>query len=204
MPDTEENSLSQDLSPYSPTSPIRNNFNSPGSNLSINDIWNLYSQAENKTSPNVTPKASENVINASPRVSGSNLATGDDDFDDDFWDYKDASPGTTFAHESAQESSFNQAPQVNENGLHSSPMVLTPDPINGDDGFEDDSWEFMDATSGSSSQDLTSAIVHRDLLAQLSTKLEPLDYVDFYNKLKDELCNAVIFHVRNLKVVNLL
>ncbi|XP_061338019.1 uncharacterized protein LOC133284900 [Gastrolobium bilobum] len=246
-PDTDEYSVSKDLSPYTPTSPIRNSFNSPVSNISINDlIWNLYSQAEDKTSPNVTPKASENHIHASPEVSGSNLVSGDDDF----WDFKDASPGTRFAHESAQNTSFNHtprvnengqssptvlnsdfindddgfeddswefkdanpgtrsqnqasaidhAPQVNENGLQSSQTVLNSDLIDGDDGFEDDSWEFKDGISGTRSQDQSSAIENRDLPMQLSTELEPIDYREFYSKLKDELCNAVLFHLQNLK-----
>ncbi|TKY52210.1 hypothetical protein E2542_SST23730 [Spatholobus suberectus] len=196
-PDTDEHPVSQDLSPYTPTSPIRNSINSPGSNLSINDlIWNLYNQAENQTSPNVIPKASENQIHASPEVSGSSLVTGDDDF----WDFKDASTGTRFTHESERKTSFNHAPQVYENGLLSSPTVLNSDLTNGDDDFEDDSWEFKDAISETRSQDHASTLDHRDLpLTQLSTKLEQIDYVEFYSKLKDELCNYVLFHLQNLK-----
>ncbi|CAL0316575.1 unnamed protein product [Lupinus luteus] len=201
MPDTVEQTVSQNLSPFAPTSPIKNSTNSPGSNLSINDIWNLYSQAENRTSHNVTPKANENGFDASPRVSGANLDTGDDDFDDGFGDFMDASPGTGFSNESAPKSSFNHAPQVNENGLHSSPTVLNSDLTNGANGFEDGSWEFKDDFSETRSQDQAFAINHRGLPTQLSTKLETLDCVDFYSKMKDELCNAVLFHLRNLKTV---
>lgn len=196
MPDTDEQTVSQDLSPFATTSAIKNGCNSPGFNLSINDIWNLYSQAENKNSPNVTPKANENGFHASPGVSGANSVTGDGDDDDGFGDFMDASPETRFAHESAQKSYFNHAPHDNENGLQASPTVLNSDLINGADDFEDDSWEFKDAISETRSQ--------ADLPTQLSTKLEQLDYVDFYSKLKDELCNAVLFHLQNLKVGNLL
>ncbi|KAJ1387447.1 hypothetical protein SESBI_39969 [Sesbania bispinosa] len=201
-PDTNEQSVSQDLSPYAPTSPIKNSLNSPGSNLSINDlIWNLYNQAENKASPNVTPKASQNQIHASSEMSVSNLDDGDD-FDDDFGDFKVSSPGTRFSQESAQKTPFNHTPvtpQVNENGLQSSPTVLNSDLINGDDGFEDDSWEFKDAISGTRIQDQASTTDHGDLLTQLSTESGPDDYIEFYSKLKDELCNNVLFHLQNLK-----
>ncbi|XP_027365053.1 dentin sialophosphoprotein isoform X2 [Abrus precatorius] len=196
MPDTDELSVSQDLSPYAPTSSIRNGFNSPGSNLSINDlIWNLYSQAENNVSPNVTPKASDNQIHASPKVAGSSLVTSGDNFDDDL-DFKDASPGTRFSHESAQKNPFNHAPLVNES---SNTTVLNSDLTNPDGDFEDDSWEFKDAISGTS-QDQASTLDHQDLSPiPLSTKLELIDYVEFYSKLKDELCNYVMFHLQNIK-----
>lgn len=217
MPDTNEHSKSQDLSPYAPVSPksqdlspfapvspMQNNFNSPGSNLSINDlIWSLYSQTENQTSPNVTPKASENQIHVSPELSSSNLDNSDD-FDDDFGDFKDASPETQFAQESAQTTSFNHPNEFNEYGLQTSLEIFNSDLINDNDGFEDDSWEFKDAISGTSTQDQASTIDHRDLLTQLSTNLEPSDCVEFFSKLKDELCNNVLFHLQNLKVGNLL
>ncbi|KAE9611943.1 hypothetical protein Lal_00048958 [Lupinus albus] len=201
MPDTDEQSESRNLSPFRSTSPIKNSTNSTGSNLSINDIWNLYSQAENRPSPNVTPKANENGFDASPRASGANLDTSNDDFDDGFGDFVDASPGTGFAHESAVKSSFNHAPQVNENGLHSSPTVLNSDLTNGANGFEDGSWESKDAFSETRGQDQASSINHRGLPTQLTTKIETLDYVDFYSKMKYELCNAVLFHLQNLKTV---
>jgi hypothetical protein len=203
IPDTNEHSVSQDLSPYPPVSPMHSNFNSPGSNLSINDlIWTLYSQTENKTSPNVTPKASENQIFVSPEISGSNLDNSDD-FDDDFGDFKNASPETTIPQESSQNTSFNHPTEFNENGLQTSLKDLNSDLINGNDGFEDDSWEFKDAISGTGDQDQASTIDHRDLLTQLSTKLELSDCVEFFSNLKDELCNEVLFHVQNLKVGNL-
>ncbi|KAI5398501.1 hypothetical protein KIW84_064041 [Lathyrus oleraceus] len=199
MPDTNEHLVSQDLSPRAPVSPMQNNINSPGSNLSINDlIWSLYSQSEDKTSPNVTPKANENQIRASPELSGSGLDHSDD-LDDDFGDFKDASPETTLTQESAQNTSLNHPTEVTENGLQTSLDVLNSDLINDNDGFEDDSWEFKDAISGKSTQDQASTIDHRDLLTQLSSKLEPSDCVEFFSTLKDELCNNVLFHLQNLK-----
>ncbi|KAK7277917.1 hypothetical protein RJT34_22936 [Clitoria ternatea] len=199
-PDTDEHSISQDLSPYAPTSTMRNNFNSPGSNLPINDlIWNLYNQAENKTSPNVTSRTNESHIHASPEVSGSSLVASNG-VDDDSWDFKDASTGTRFDNDSAQETSFNHTPQIKENGLQSSPTILNFDLTNDDDDFEDDSWEFKDAISEKRSQDYAPTLDQRNIPpTQLSTKLEQIDYVEFYSKLTDELCNYVLFHLQNLK-----
>ncbi|XP_047158139.1 uncharacterized protein LOC124828806 [Vigna umbellata] len=194
-PDTDEQSVPQDLSHCTPTSPVRNNFNSLASNLSINDIWNLYNQAEKQTSP----KANENQIIALPEVSGSSLVTDNDGLDDDFWDFKDASTESRFTHES-QRTSFSYTSQVNDNGLHSSPTVLNSDLANDEDDFEDDSWEFKDAIYGTQSQDHTSTLDLTDLpVAQLSTKLELSDYAEFYSKLKDELCNYVLSHLQKLK-----
>lgn len=200
-PDTDEQSVPQDLSHCKPTSPVRNNFNSLASNLSINDIWNLYNQAEKQTSP----KASENQILALPEVSGSSLVTGNDVLDDDFGDFKDASTESRFTHKPSQQTSFSYTSQVNDNGLHSSPTVLNSDLTNDEDDFEDDSWEFKDAIYGTQSQDHASTLDLTDLsVTQISTKLEQSDYAEFYSKLKDELCNYVLSHLQKLKVTNLL
>lgn len=197
MADTDEPSVFQGFPPPAPTSSIRS-VTSLGSNLSINDLWNLYSQAEQKTSPNSTPKASENK----QAVLDSNLVAGDDDFNDDSWEFKDASHGTGFGPESMENNSSSHVLQVSGDGQQPSPTVLNPELIDGDDGFEDDSWEFKDAFSVANSQCQASLIDHRDLPTPSSTKLEPPDYVDFYCKLKEELCNAVLFHLHNLKVGN--
>ncbi|XP_054802563.1 uncharacterized protein LOC129306169 isoform X2 [Prosopis cineraria] len=188
-PDTDEHSVFQGFSSDAPASSIRNNFNSAGSNLSISDlIWNLYGQAEQKTS-HVTPEVSENG-QVEP---DSNLVTGDDDFNDDSWEFKDASHGTR-SLESVENTHSNHKPQVSENGLQPLPTVWKPDLIN-----EDESWEFKAALCLADSKYQGSVIDHKDFPLQSSTKVEPPDYVDFYCKLTDELCNAVLFHLQNLK-----
>ncbi|KAF7805127.1 dentin sialophosphoprotein isoform X2 [Senna tora] len=193
-PDTDEHSVFQGFSHHAPASSIRNSFNSPGSNLSINDlIWNLYSQAEHNTSPHSTPKASEN----GQVVVDSNLVTDDDDFNDDSWEFKDATHGTGFGLESVENTFSNHEPQVSEDGQQSLSTVLNPDLINGD--FEDDSWEFKDAFCGANKHNQASVTDHKDLPMQSTTRLEPPDYVDFFSKLKNELCNAILFHLQYLK-----
>lgn len=200
MPDTNEDLVFQGFSTYAPpSSSIRNSSNSPGSNLSFNDlISNLYSQAEHETSPHSTPKASEN----GQVVAESNLVTGDDNLNDDSWEFKDASHVNGLDYESIGITLSNQEPQVSENVPQPLSTVSNSDLINGDDSFEDDSWEFKDASYGTNSHYQASVIDHRDLPMPSSTKLEPPDYVDFYCKLKDELCNVIRFHIQNLKVGN--
>lgn len=199
MPDTGEHSVFQGFSSYAPASSIRNSFNSPGSSLSINDlIWNLYGQAEQKTSHGA-PKASEN----GQAVLDSNLVTGDDDFNDDSWEFKDASHGAR-SLESVEKTHSNHEPQVSENRLQPLTTILKPDLINGGDGSENESWEFKDAFCEEKSKYQGSVTDHKDLPLQSSAKLEPSDCVDFYCKLTDELCNAVLFHLQDLKVDNYL
>lgn len=199
MPDTGEHSVFQGFSSYAPASSIRNSFNSPGSSLSINDlIWNLYGQAEQKTSHG-TPKASEN----GQAVLDSNLVTGDDDFNDDSWEFKDASHGAR-SLESVEKTHSNHEPQVSENRLQPLTTILKPDLINGGDGSENESWKFKDAFCEEKSTYQGSVTDHMDLPLQSSAKLEPSDCVDFYCKLTDELCNAVLFHLQDLKVDNYL
>ncbi|KAK4273478.1 hypothetical protein QN277_021868 [Acacia crassicarpa] len=186
--DTDEHSVSEGFSSFAPASSIRNGFNSPGSSLSINDlIWNLYGQAEQKTSHG-TPKASEN----GQVVLDSNLVTDDDDFNGDSWEFKDASH-VARSLESMEKSHSSYEPQVSENWLQT---ILKPDLINGGDN---ESWEFKDAFCEGKSKYKGSVIDHKDLPLQSSAKLEPSDCVDFYCKLTDELCNAVLFHLQNLK-----
>ncbi|KAK8712539.1 hypothetical protein V6N13_147776 [Hibiscus sabdariffa] len=64
------------------------------SNISINDlISSLYSQAEKKAPLNQISNPSENGLLSSQTVAGSDLANGDEDFDDS-WEFKDAVSGT--------------------------------------------------------------------------------------------------------------
>ncbi|KAI4301806.1 hypothetical protein L6164_035050 [Bauhinia variegata] len=195
-PDTDDHSVDQDFSSYVPTSSIKNSFNSPNSNLPINDlIWNLYSQAEHKASPYSTAKAMENGIHETPAVLHPNLVNSEDDFDGDSWEFVGVSSGTRL---DAQKTLSSLAQEVSING--SQPFaVLNSELSNGDDGFENDSWEFKDSSSGARSQDQASVIDQMNSSLQSSVKLESLGYVDLYCKLKDELCNVILCHLQNLK-----
>lgn len=143
---TDASSIQQDVSIHKPASYTGNSNKAPGSNLSINDlIVSLYSQAQQSTSLNGTPKVSENETPSTTREFKSDFVHHDDDFDDESWEFKDAS----FEFE-AEDQSF--------------------------------ATHFEDATS------------------KYSTKLELHDYVDLYCKLKDASRVVAINHFENLKV----
>lgn len=99
-----------------------------------------------------------------------------------------------------QNASVNHAESPSENGLGSRQQYLesnSADPNDGD--FDDDSWEFKGAFAGTADKDQTS--VPGQLNSHIcSTKVEQKDYVDFYSKIKDELCCLAQWHVCNLKV----
>ena len=194
MPDTDEHSVFQGFSSYAPASSVSNSFNSPGASLSINDLWNLYGQAEQRTSHG-TPKASEN----GEAVVDSNLVTDDDDFNDDSWEFKDASYEAG-SLESVENTYPNHEPQVSENGQQPLTKVSKPDLMNGDVSFENELWEFKDAFCEIQGKNQGPFMDHKDLPLHMSGKLELPDCVDFYCKLTDELCNAVLIHLQNLKV----
>lgn len=144
--ETDASSIQQDVSVHEPVSFTRNGNKAPDSNLSINDlIASLYSQAQQSTSLNDTPKVNENDVPSTTRGSDSDLVYHDDDFDDD-------------------------------------------------------SWEFKDASFDSKAQNQSFATHFEDSASKYSTKLELNDYVDFYCKLKDATRAVAFSHFENLKV----
>lgn len=99
-----------------------------------------------------------------------------------------------------QNASVNHIPKASDNGMHSTTTVFESDLVNIDDDFDEDSWDFKDAVSGTRAEDQSSDIDLVDSQKTLSTTLELNDCVDFYCKLKDELCSVVLCRLDNLKV----
>jgi hypothetical protein len=132
----------QDISPQLSSSKPIDGVKSPHLNISINDlISSLYSQAEHDTGQN----PSGSGLSPANVVIESNLAGDSDDFDDD-------------------------------------------------------SWEFKDASSGIRAEDQASFIGLGEPNTKYSTKIELNDYVDFFCKLKEELHFLALCHLDNLKV----
>uniref|UniRef100_A0A2P2JNB7 Uncharacterized protein LOC105134166 n=1 Tax=Rhizophora mucronata TaxID=61149 RepID=A0A2P2JNB7_RHIMU len=76
--------------------------------------------------------------------------------------------------------------------------VTTSDLANGDDDFDDNSWEFNYATTGNRSEDQTS-ILDLEKSHETYSVNELDDYISFFTKLKDELHNFAVFHHEDLK-----
>ncbi|XP_021653009.2 uncharacterized protein LOC110644506 isoform X2 [Hevea brasiliensis] len=137
--------IHQDISTQKSTSDQRVGIKSPHFNISINDlISNLYSQAEQSHLVNHEQSLSENELDFTKTVMSSNLTNANHDFDDD-------------------------------------------------------SWEFQDASTGARAEDQTSVHGLHECHAKYSTKIELNDYVEFFSKLKDELHYVALCHLENLK-----
>ncbi|XWS57551.1 hypothetical protein CRYUN_Cryun09bG0184200 [Craigia yunnanensis] len=135
--ETDDSLRYEDVSTHKPISP-RAGLKDTHSNISINDlISSLYSQAEKNASLNHISNPSENGV-------GSNLVNGDDDFDND-------------------------------------------------------SWEFKGAVSGTRGENQNSSLGFGDSYEEYSTKTGINDYVDFYSKLTAELCFVALSHLDNMK-----
>lgn len=106
-------------------------------------------------------------------------------------------------------SSTNTVHKSMETQLSLSNAVSSSDVVNGDD-LDDGSWDFKDAEDldGGSwdFKDASQTIVDSESTistigdTHMSTKLKLNSYLDFYSKLKEELCFVTKFHIESLKV----
>ncbi|KAK8486409.1 hypothetical protein V6N13_090854 [Hibiscus sabdariffa] len=94
---------------------------------------------------------------------------------------------------------LNQISKPSENELLSSHIVVGSDLVNGDDNFDDDSWEFKDAVSGTRGENQNPKLGYGESYEKFSTKTELNDYVDLYSKLASELCFVALSHLDNMK-----
>lgn len=93
----------------------------------------------------------------------------------------------------------NNAPNPSDHGMHSTFTAFESDTVNNDDDFDEYSWDFKAAISGTGAEDQSSDVDLGDSQKKLSTTLEINDCLDFYCKLKDKLCSTVLCHLDNLK-----
>ncbi|KAJ6775365.1 hypothetical protein OIU79_018522 [Salix purpurea] len=85
------------------------------------------------------------------------------------------------------------------NGLSPINTVMESNLAGDNDDFDDDSWEFKDASSGTRAEDQVSFIGLGEANTDCSSKTELNDYVDFFCKLKEELHCLALCHLDNLK-----
>ncbi|KAG2694859.1 hypothetical protein I3760_08G163600 [Carya illinoinensis] len=203
--DLNESSILQDIASFTPISNPRDAIKSPNSNMSINDIISsLYSQAEQSASFNYTSPASDYGMHSNTTVFESDLVNGDDDFDDGSWDFK-AAGSETGAEDRTSDIDLGDSQKTLSTALELNNCMdlyskLKEGLVNGDDDFDDGSWDFKDAGSETRAEDRTSDIDLGDSQKTLSTALVLNDCIDFYSKLKDELCSIALYHLDNLKV----
>ncbi|MBA0742488.1 hypothetical protein Gogos_015539, partial [Gossypium gossypioides] len=85
-----------------------------------------------------------------------------------------------------------------ENGLLSSQIDVGSSLVNGDN-FDDDSWEFKGAVSGTGGENQNSSFSFGDSYEKYTIKTELNDYLDLYSKLTTELCFVALSHLENMK-----
>ena len=102
--------------------------------------------------------------------------------------------------QSEKNASLNHISNPSENGLPSSQTEVCSNLVNGDNDFDDDSWEFKGDISGTRGENQKSPLGFGDSYEKYSTKTGLNDYVDVYSKLTAELCFVALSHLDNMKV----
>ncbi|MBA0787614.1 hypothetical protein Gotri_027425, partial [Gossypium trilobum] len=100
--------------------------------------------------------------------------------------------------QSETNTSLNPISHPSENGLLSSQIDVGSSLINGDN-FDDDSWEFKGAVSGTGGENQNSSFSFGDSYEKYTIKTELNDYLDLYSKLTTELCFVALSHLENMK-----
>ncbi|EOY11361.1 Uncharacterized protein TCM_026571 isoform 1 [Theobroma cacao] len=95
--------------------------------------------------------------------------------------------------------SLNHISNPSEDGLLSSQTVVGSNLVNDDSDFNDDSWEFKGADSGTQGENQNSLHGYGDSYEKYSTKTWLDEYVDFYSKMATELCFVALIHLDNMK-----
>ncbi|KAL3591228.1 hypothetical protein D5086_009868 [Populus alba] len=118
------------------------------------------------------------------------------------------SPHSNFAINDLISSLYSQAEQntaiitgqnPSGNGLSLINAIKESNLAGDNDDFDDDSWEFKVASSGTRAEDQASFIGLGEANTDYSSKTELNDYVDFFCKLKEELLCLALCHLDNLK-----
>ncbi|XP_020540330.1 uncharacterized protein LOC105647554 isoform X2 [Jatropha curcas] len=192
----------QDISTQASTSDRRDGIKGSCSNISINDlISSLYSQAQQNTSVNHKKNLSESGLDSTKTMMVRYLANHD--FGDDSWEFQDASIGPSAEDRTSilglGESVTKHEQSLSGNGLDPTKTIMASSLANGNHDFDDDSWEFQDASTGSRAEDQTSVLGLGEPLTKHNTQTELNDFVEFFSKLKEELHYVLLFHLENLK-----
>lgn len=108
---------------------------------------------------------------------------------------------STLYSQAEQNGSVNHRDSPNDNGFGSTKQEVAPNLVDEDDGFDDNSWEFKGALSGSGDGNQKSVLGVQDSSNWYSTEAGMNVYEDFYSKLKDELCFVALSHLDRLKKV---
>lgn len=170
------------------------------SNISINDlITSLYDQAAPIASvadAQVLGEIGLGTLKATPEQEPENEL---DDYDDS-WDFQAAE----MEKGDANQTSGNLVQQLSESILDSNQSGHESMMMNSVNILDDSSWEFEDASSRLGYGDQGSLPSLAEPHQKFSANMEIDDLLEFYSKLKDELCLIALSHLNRTKVSGLL
>lgn len=111
---------------------------------------------------------------------------------------------STLYIQAGEKVSVNSTAMPSENGCGSTQSVINPKLVSEDNDFDEDSWEFKDAFSGSGAEKQNSFLSVGKFHNYPVSNEELNNFVNLYSKLKDELSYIALTHLDNLKVSRLL
>lgn len=98
-----------------------------------------------------------------------------------------------------QTSLINTAQNATDTQSNLSSAFSSSNVVNDDDNLDDSSWDFKDASQMTVESEASLSSMG-DTYMSVSSKLKLNSYLDFYSKLKKELCFVAKCHIENLKV----
>ncbi|XP_043726000.1 uncharacterized protein LOC122672604 [Telopea speciosissima] len=197
--DADDSLCGKDVSSHKPANYVRNSTygQSFGPNVSLTDfIFTLYSQAGEIPAVNSTKGPTGDELSSAQVGVNSDLMNGEDDFDDNSWEFKDA------FSETKADDEFNLI-QVGVRFANSKPteaqVSLNCDLMNGEDDFDESSWEFKDASSETKTEGRSYVFNPSNTDIRFLSESKLKNFVDFYSRLKEESCSVALHHLDCLK-----
>ncbi|XP_042482230.1 uncharacterized protein LOC122062648 [Macadamia integrifolia] len=198
--DADDSLFGKDVSSHKPANYVRNSTYDQGfgPNVSLTDfIDTLYSQAREIPAVNSRPTGDE--LSSVQVGVNSDLMNGEDDFDENSWEFKDAfseiKADDEFRSIHADVSSANSTtgkPTEAQVGLNS-------DLMNGEDDFDESSWEFKDASPEIKTEGKIYVFNLSDTDKRFLSESKLKNFVDFYSRLKEESYRVALHHLDCLK-----
>ncbi|KAJ4968469.1 hypothetical protein NE237_015170 [Protea cynaroides] len=199
--DADDTLFGVDVSSHKPANYVRNSTFGPGldQNVSLTDlIFTLYSQAEGTPAVNSTKKSTGDEFSSAKVSVTSDLVNGEDDFNGNSWEFKDAFSETKVDEEFS--SILVGVGSVNSTGKPTEAQVgLNSDIVNGEDGFDGNSWEFRDAFSEIKPEGQSYVLNLSDTDQRFLSESKVKNVVDFYSRLMEESCIVALHHLDRLK-----
>ncbi|XP_042488435.1 uncharacterized protein LOC122068635 [Macadamia integrifolia] len=185
---------------YKPANDLRNSTNGHGfdPSVSLTDlISTLYSQAEGIPVDNSMKKPTEDEFSSSKVGVNADLVNGEDNFDGNSWEFKDAFSETMVEDELS--SIRVDVSSANSTGKPTEAQVGPNSDLSGEADFDENSWEFSDAFSETNVEGQSYVFDISDADRRFPSESKLKNFVDFYSRLKEESRIVALHHLDCLK-----